>query len=105
MSLNKNKDKERKENPFKSKAFYITYILFGILPTVICGFIYEWDINYSYGIMLGLYSIPSAMVGMGVYYPLLAKEKRSHALGMLLGGYTPLMTIFIFTGGCGLVVI
>ena len=103
MDLNNNTNEAGEqpvnENPFKNRKFYIaffvTLIILCAFPFLVSGGIHDWTI----GVLL--LCIPYAIAGL-IIWIIMRKRNRAVALGVLLGGVTPFVAVFIVTGGCGL---
>lgn len=92
----KNEDTEenlekKKENPFKDPAFYKGF--FGsLILYLLAGYILG-------GEFLIIWSIPYLIVS-SVIYSLINTTTPSFALGIILAGLTPFISMFLLMGGC-----
>lgn len=95
-NLENQSDNDR-ENPFKNPKFYIGYFC-GLIPLA-------WGVISDDGAYWDLFvmivSIPYFGISFFIWL-VLKRKNRALALGILLAGITPLIMIFLLTGGCGL---
>jgi amino acid transporter len=97
-----------KENPFKNKKFYVTYIITFVLavaPHFILPLFLVSAGSDDYWMMaivsLIIMIIPYLIIGI-IVWAFTRKTARPLALGVLLGLITPFIAVLIFTGGCAL---
>ena len=101
-SLNGDDIDHTKENPLKKGSFYGAYLIsivsLAVASLLVSGgrfSLYDWQLG-----ML-LLCIPYAVLGL-IIWSVVRKSNRPVALGVLFGCATPLLVVFIVTGGCGL---
>ncbi len=91
---------ELKENPFKSKDFYIAFLLSLGIPILMT--VFATLVINEYSFIFYLFAIiPYAIIGVFLWLGL-RKTNRPRALGLMFGCSTPFIGIFILSGGCGL---
>ena len=101
INLNEENEQPEKNNPFKSRAFYVSYFITIVIITGISllftGGAYDY---WALGVLL--LCIPCAFAGL-ISWAIVRRKNKSIALGILLGGLTPFIAVFVMSGGCGLV--
>lgn len=88
-------------NKFELKPFLLGFFI-TLIPYVIMFFVF--NLYEGYGI-IGAFFLALLFMIIGIVLWLIIRfgfKKRFLGLGFLIGGLSPLLVMFIFTGGCGM---
>lgn len=99
--MDENNNSSNQEDKFQMKPF-----LWGFLSMLIpyVGAFFGFQLNTGYGIIGAFFlALLFIVIGMVLWVIIrVAFNKRFAALGVLVGSFTPILVMFIFTGGCGI---